>query len=400
MTKSVCEESIWPWIKEYARAQGAHVWDASGRRYIDFTCSWGSTILGHGHPAVLSAVSEQLERGVLLPGRSDLHNKLLSRLVHLYPSAETGFFLKTGSEATAAAVRLARAATGKDVVLRCGYHGWHDWCHQGVGTTHHDAVLLHRPSLAGVPAQVRSLTIDIGPHSDFSKAHDLIEQWSDRAACLIIDPTVVRNPPGAVLQQIAAWVRDAGILFVLDEVKTGFRVAIGGAQSLYNLNPDITILGKALSNGFPLSVVLVRQNLIETERAFTSGTYDEETLSLAAALATLTELEGKGVIPRLWELGERFLKKVNRAIQEAELCNQIVAEPWNEPPMPFFWFKSATDARGANARAAFYSLLLERGILMYGDHMNFLSAAHSDEDVEEAVFHCTAALKVFREHLV
>ena len=222
-----------------ARAAGAEVWDTEGREYLDFIMGLGAVALGYGHPAVNAAAHAAIDSGVIGPLPPELEERVAERLAAMMPWMERIRFLKTGAEAVAAAVRLARAHTAREVVLRCGYHGWLDWS-QPVGTP-------------GVPAALFALSEEI-PFNDVERGRSVIRLLGNRVAAVVIEPVVERAPSGAWLTMLR------------EEIKTGFRLAPGGAAERYNIDPDLVVLGKALANGFPLAAVGGRRDVMEQAR--------------------------------------------------------------------------------------------------------------------------------------
>jgi len=225
-----------------ARASGCRVWDESGREYVDYIMALGAVALGYGHPAVNRAASAAIDAGVVGPLPPVSEQALAAALAARIPWLERVRFLKTGAEAVAAAVRLARVATGREDVLGCGYHGWLDWC-QG--------------ATDGVPAGVRALFAEL-PFNDVATSRQMIRERAHRLAAVVIEPVVVVEPTREWLEMLRVETTRAGAVLIFDEIKTAFRLAIGGAVERYGVRPppDLVVLGKALANGFPLAVTL------------------------------------------------------------------------------------------------------------------------------------------------
>src|SRR6058998_3575344 len=220
------------------RAAGCRVWDEAGREYVDYVMALGAVALGYGHPAVNRAAEQAIAAGVVGPLPPVLEEELADALAMRIPWLEQVRFLKTGAEAVAAAVRIARVATGRERVLGCGYHGWLDWSQGG----------------EGVPAATRALYGEI-PFNDVDGTRRLIREAGDRLAVVVVEPVVVIEPAREWLDVVRAETTRVGAVLVFDEIKTAFRVAIGGAAERYGVRPDLAVLGKALANGFPLAVV-------------------------------------------------------------------------------------------------------------------------------------------------
>src|SRR5256714_7744577 len=236
----------------------------------------GAVALGYGHPDVNRAAERAIGAGVAGPLPPVLEEELADALAMRIPWLERVRFLKTGAEAVAAAVRLARVATGRELVLGCGYHGWLDWC-QG--------------ATDGVPAGVRALFAEL-PFNDVAAARQMIRDRGPRLAAVVIEPLVVTEPSREWLEMLRVETARAGAVLVFDEIKTAFRLAIGGAAERWGVLPDLVVLGKALANGFPLAVVGGRADLMEhAQRTWISSTLATEAVALAAARATLAVFE-------------------------------------------------------------------------------------------------------------
>ncbi len=223
------------------RASGCRVWGEDGREYVDFVMALGAVALGYGHPDVNRAAQAAIDAGVVGPLPPVAEEELAEALCEKIPWLERVRFLKTGAEAVAAAVRLARVATGRDEVLGCGYHGWLDWC-QG--------------ATEGVPAAVRGLFAEL-PFNDVTAGREMIRARSSRLAAVVVEPVIVAEPTREWLQMLRTETERAGAILIFDEIKTAFRLGVGGAAQRYEVKPapDLVVLGKALANGFPLAAV-------------------------------------------------------------------------------------------------------------------------------------------------
>ena len=252
------------------KAMGAHVWDVDGNRYIDYVMGLGPVVLGHADPTVNAAVRAQMEQGMSFSLPHPIEVEVSELLCELIPCAEMVRFGKNSSDVTAAAVRVARACTEREKVVCCGYHGWQDWY---IGST-----IRHR----GVPEAVRRLTLTF-PYNDIGALSKLFEENRGEIACVIMEP-VNFDPPGpGFLQQVHDVCHAHGALLIFDEVVTGFRYAGGGAQEYFGVKPDLACFGKAMANGFPLSAIVGRAEVMRLfEEVFFSGTHGGEALSLAA----------------------------------------------------------------------------------------------------------------------
>ena len=284
--------------KYLRRGRGARVWDVDGNEYLDLSMGVGPLVLGYRWPAVDAAIQAQLEEGITFSLMHPLEVEVAEELSRILPGAESVRFSKTGADATSAAIRLARAFTGRSKVLCAGYHGWHDWY---IAVTDRNR---------GIPEAVQDLTFTFG-YNDL----DSLDQALDKdVAAVILEPVTFTEPQGGFLEQLRARCTANGTLLVFDEMWTGFRLALGGAAVHYGVTPDLATYSKAVANGMPLSVLAGRTDvmaLLERE-VFFYTTFGGVALSLAAALATLHELQRLRVPARLAEVGARIRDGYNR----------------------------------------------------------------------------------------
>lgn len=360
------------------RGAGAHVWDDRGRRFVDWICGYGPIVLGHGDTRVANAVHRQLLEGTLLPGDSAVESTLAQRLIALFPGSDVCVFLKTGSEAVAAAVRFARIATGRSRVLRVGFHGWHDGLIDGkVGWHNWDNVRLPSPPVPGVVAfgyeiGMEPVTADI--------EHQIREPAGQRFAALVLDPIQVPEPERD-LARLRAACSDTGTVFILDETKTAFRVALGGVQARHRVRADITVAGKALANGLPLSSVLGPAELICPKRARVKGTFSAERAALAAAHATLDVLEKEDVCVHLSTIGSTLIDSINEVLRGTAAGELVRAVPYRWSCMPHLHADSS-DAHAQECRRVLVAGAMANGVLLLEKHNSFVNAAHTIDDVD------------------
>ncbi len=280
------------------RSEGCYLIDIDDNRFIDLVNGLLSVSLGYGDSDVDRAVISQLNKGVTLSLPTKLETQLSEKLCELIPCAEQVRFGKNGTDATSAAVRLARAYTGRDQVVVCGYHGWQDWY---IGSTSRDA---------GVPDAVKQL-VHTFPYNDIESLRQLMGRLGSRVAAVIMEPMNVEEPLPGFLAEVKAACQQNGSLLIFDEMITGFRFHLGGAQSLFGVTPDLACFGKGMANGFPLSAVVGRADvMVMMEEIFFSGTFGGETLSLAAAIATIEKMERLKVPEVLAQRGHRLAEKV------------------------------------------------------------------------------------------
>ena len=342
------------------RASGCRVWDASGREYTDYVMALGAVALGYGHPEVNRAAEQAMAAGVVGPLPPVIEEELAEVLAIRIPWLERVRFLKTGAEAVAAAVRLARVATGRERVLGCGYHGWLDWCQAG----------------EGVPAGTRALYAEV-PFNDVEASRRLIRDAGDRLAAVVIEPVVVIEPTQEWLETVRVESARVGAVLVFDEIKTAFRLAIGGAAERFGVRPDLAVLGKALANGFPLAVIGGRADIMAgSARTWISSTLATESVALAAARATLEVMVRDDVCGHLHRMGTRLLHGLHRLHRKhADLVTGVggVAE------MCFLHFASENISRDV-ARGC-----VARGLLFKRTAYNFVSMAHDEGTVDRTL---------------
>ncbi len=290
-------------------AAGCHVTDVDGHRYLDYVLGLLPIILGYGDPDVDSAIRDQLDQGITLSLPHRLEMELSERLVRLIPCAEMTRFGKNGSDATTAAVRLARAHTGRDRIAVAGYHGWHDWY---IGTTSRHL---------GVPQAVRDLSVSF-PFNDADALVPLLQQGD--LAAVVLEPAGATAPAPGFLQRLRELCDHHGAVLVFDEIITGFRIGLGGAQAHYGVTPDLAAFGKAMGNGMPISAIVGRADIMALmEDVFVSGTFGGELLSLAAAIATIDKLERQQIPQRLWHHGDRLRNAANGLAEKRGLSDVI-----------------------------------------------------------------------------
>lgn len=291
--------------------RGARVFDVDGNGYIDYVLGLLPVVLGYRDPDVDRAILDQLEKGITFSLPHPLEVEVAERLTRLIPSAEKVRFGKNGSDVTTAAIRLARAHTGRDHVLMAGYHGWHDWY---IGTTTRNL---------GVPDDVLALS-DKFPFNDADALQKLLEQAPNRYAAVILEPAGTERPAPGFLERVRELTEKYGVVLVFDEIVTGFRVNLGGAQAEYGVTPDLSCFGKAMGNGMPISALVGRAEVMaRMEDIFFSATFGGEALSLAAAKATIDKLERDRVVPRLKALGTSLSQQANAAIERAGMSGVL-----------------------------------------------------------------------------
>ncbi|TET09832.1 aminotransferase class III-fold pyridoxal phosphate-dependent enzyme [Candidatus Aerophobetes bacterium] len=381
------------------KGKGSHCWDVDGNEFIDFILSFGPIILGYAYPKVNQAVKRQLEEGVLLTFNPPLQNQLLKKLIEIIPCAEMATLHKTGSEATSASIRIARAFTGKNKVAMCGYHGWHDWCVRGGGTT---TVPWERPPIEktsqvpGVPPSIKQDIYEYDANDLTSLERILVENKDEIAAVIIAPEEIVLSPLKQTLQEIKQMTHQHEVVLIFDEIKTGFRISLGGVQEYLGVIPDLTTVSKGMANGFPIAAVVGKKEIME---AFTktaiSGTFNPETIAIIAALTTIEELETFQGPQHFWSLGEKLITGLNNLAENMKI--EAEATGWPLAPMPFLRFKYEDLKLREAIRRDFFTRVIRKGILLHPAHNWFISLSHTEKDVEHTLTTCEEALTVAKQ---
>jgi glutamate-1-semialdehyde 2,1-aminomutase len=390
-----------------ARGQGASIWDVDGNRYIDYVLSWGPLILGHAHPAVVAALQQAVAFGTSYGAPTELEVELAQTVMGLMPSLEMIRFVNSGTEATMSALRLARAYTGRDKIVKFDgcYHGHADMLLVQAGS---GVATLGLPDSPGVPAATVTDTLT-APYNDLDAVKKLFASAGGRIAAVIVEPIAANMgfvlPAPGFLAGLQDLCRDEGALFVLDEVMTGFRAALGGAQALWGLDPDLTCLGKVIGGGLPVGAYAGRRAIMERMApagpVYQAGTLSGNPLAMAAGITTLHVLGEPGVFDAIAAAAESVVQGVEAAAQ----ANGIPIQAGRVGTMFGFYFmkeqgQAITDYASAKrladtaAYACFFHAMLERGVYFAPSQFEaaFASSAHTPDDIEATL---VAARKVF-----
>jgi glutamate-1-semialdehyde aminotransferase len=359
--------------KYLVRGKGSHVWDADGNEFIDYNMGIGPISLGYCYPAVDDAIKEQLQNGITFSMMHPLEVEVAEYINALVPNAEMVRFGKTGAEVTSAAVRLARAFTGRKKVLCCGYHGWHDWY---ISVTDRDK---------GIPQEIADLTHTF----NYNDIDSVVDSIDNDTACVILEPIVFEWPKNDFLYLLREICEKKGVLLIFDEMWTGFRLAIGGAQEYFGVKADLITFSKAIANGMPLSVLTGRADVMQLleKDVFFFTTFGGETLSLAAAKATLIEMLAHQVPQFIAAQGKKLLVGLNIILNEEGIdfircrgfdCRTMLTfDPGIGNPLPL--------------KSLIQQEFFKRGILWSGFHN--ISYSHTDEDIKYT-------LEAYREVLI
>lgn len=357
-----------------ARGDGAWVWDVDGNRYLDYLMALGPIVLGYGNEAVDQAIIEQLGKGSVFSQMHPLEVEVAETIVGLIPCAEMVRFAKNGSDATTGAVRAARAYTERERIVYCGYHGWHDWY---IGTTTRSL---------GVPRAVTELTHQF-TYNDPASLEALFRQFRGEIAGVVMEPVGVEAPNRGFLDAVRNLTTQHGSLLIFDEIVTGFRFAIGGAQEYFGVIPDLACFGKAMANGMPLSAVAGRREIMEIfDRIFFSGTFGGETLSLAACKATIDQLQRRDAFSHIWRVGQQLIDGLNCLITQHGLEGAAACVGY--APRSVLVFPHTDEYQSRVRRTYFMQECVKRGLLYFCSHIP--TVAHGDAELR-------FTLKVFGE---
>lgn len=363
--------------KYVKRARGSHIWDVDGNEYIDYNMGIGPISLGYGYEAVDEAIRAQLEDGITFSLMHPLEVEVAELIREVVPHAGAVRFSKAGNDVTSAAVRAARAFTGRNTVLCCGYHGWHDWY---IAVTDRNR---------GIPEQTQDLTYTF----NYNDIQSVIDSIDDDTACVILEPVVFDAPENNFLHELRDVCDRHGVLLIFDEMWTGFRLALGGAQEYFGVRADLACFSKAVANGMPLSILAGRWDVMTLfeEDVFFYTTFGGETLSLAAAAATIREMKTKNTISHVHEQGRKLKNAYNEIAAALEMpytsckgfdCRTIITfDPSAGNPL--------------HMKSLVQQEMIKRGVLWGGFHN--VSYSHTNDDVEHTISAYKAVLPMLKE---
>jgi glutamate-1-semialdehyde aminotransferase len=361
--------------------KGCRLTDVDGNQFIDYLCGYGPMILGYREEEVDEAVIRQIrDKGFCFTLTQPYQNRLAKKLREIVPCSEMSIFLKTGSDATTASVRIARAYTNRLKVARCGYHGWHDWCVEMKG---------------GVPAKLYEDVHEFR-YNDLDALKDLMERHGDQTAAIIMTPfghplhQKMAEPQPGFLAGVREIADRYGAVLIFDEIRTGFRLALGGAQQRYGVTPDLAVLGKGMGNGYAISVVTGKAEVMmaAADKLFISSTFFPNSDGYVAALKTIEILERDDVLGNIWEKGERFLTRLRGVIAK----HDVGAELTGVAPMFFITFQKDAANTQREKRTEFHTQMIRRGIFFAPHHHSYICYRHSEQDLETTVQAIDASL--------
>jgi glutamate-1-semialdehyde 2,1-aminomutase len=349
--------------KYLVRGKGSHVWDVDGNEYIDFNSAIGPISLGYAYPVVDAAIENQLRDGITFSLMHPLEVELSELIQEVIPNAEAVKIAKTGADVCSAAIRVARAFTKREKIFCCGYHGWHDWY---IGITSRNA---------GIPEVIQNMTYTF----EYNDINAIKAALDETVAALILEPFIFESPKPGFLKELAEVCKANGTLLIFDEMWTGFRIAIGGAQEYFDVKPDLAVYSKACANGMPIALLTGRADVMElfNHEVFSYTTLGGEALSLAACIATINELRDKNVPRYLDEKGALMKDGYNQAAMENGMDIYTRCIGYNCRSMVTF---TPEAGNGLEVKTLMQQEMIKRGVLWAGFHN--MCYSHSDEDIE------------------
>ncbi len=366
--------------------KGSHIIDVDGNEYIDFLCAYGPMILGYREEEIDEAVINQIrDKGFCFSLTQKYQNMLAEKFRELIPCSEMTIFVKTGSDATTTAIRLARGFTKRTDIMRCGYHGWHDWCVEVKG---------------GIPEKLFEDVHEF-KYNDIESLKNLMERYGNSCAAIIITPfghplaKKLEEPKPGFLDEVKAISEKYGTVLIFDEIRTGFRISLGGAQKYYGVTPDLACFGKAMANGYPISAVTGKEEIMKMgeKEVFISSTFFPNSIPYVASLKTIEIMERDNILEKIWQKGETFLADVKEAIE----THRVGAELSGIPPMFFITFKKDEKKTYKEKRMEFYAQLIRKGIFMHPYHHGYIAYRHTDEDLTRTVTVISESLRYIQD---
>ena len=360
----------------FESAKGGKVIDVDGNEYIDMLCAYGPIIIGHREEEIDTTVVEQIRnKGFCMSLTQQVQNKLAKKLRELIPCCEKLVLMKMGTDATTAAIRVARAFTKKVKILSCGYHGWYDAFSEVHGIE------------AGIPKKLYEDFYEF-QFNDLEEVENLLTKNKDEIAAIMVNPIhtpggrEVEMPKSGYLEGLRKLATENNALLIYDEIRTGFRVDMGGAQKMFGVIPDLAAFGKAMGNGYPISALVGKAEFMDVlvEKVFLSSTFFPNSLAQIASLKTIEILERENVLDKILQKGIKFAKQVKDSINDSGVPCIYSGEPW----MPYITFKADKDFLYRKLREEFYRQLIRRRVFLQPFHHGYICYRHSEEDIDYA----------------
>ncbi|NLK49380.1 MAG: aminotransferase class III-fold pyridoxal phosphate-dependent enzyme [Candidatus Cloacimonetes bacterium] len=358
----------------FENGKGGRIVDVDGNEYIDYLCAYGPISIGYREDEIDDAVIAQIKnKGFCFSLTQSIQNVLVNKLKEIIPCCEMAAIVKTGSDATTIAIRAARAFTGKLKVARCGYHGWHDWCVEVKG---------------GIPEKLYEDVIEFH-YNDLDQVEDICKKHADDLAAIIVTPVghplaaEVEMPKPGYLEGLRKLADQYGCVLIFDEIRTGFRCHIGGAQALFGVTPDLATFGKAMANGYAIAALVGRADIMNVmaDNVFLSSTFFPNSDAQIAALKTIELLERDKMLDVIAEKGNKFAKDVEKVVDDSGINCRFSGAPW----MPYITFPRDDEGLYKKLRTEFYTQLIRRKVFLQPYHHGYICYRHTDEDLAYTV---------------
>lgn len=354
----------------FEEGKGGRIRDVDGNEYIDYLCAYGPIIIGYREEEIDNAVIEQIKnKGFCFSLTQATQNLLVHKLREVIPCCEMAAIVKTGSDATTIAIRVARAHTGKLKVARCGYHGWHDWCVEVKG---------------GIPQKFYEDIIEFH-YNDLDQLEDILKANANDMAAIIVTPVghplaaEVEMPKPGYLEGVRKLADQYGCVLIFDEIRSGFRCSLGGAQEYFGVTPDLATFGKAMANGYPIAALVGKREIMNvlTKEVFLSSTFFPNSDAQIAALKTIEILQRDKVLDGVAAKGKMFGEDVEKVVAESGIPARFSGSPW----MPFITFPKDETGLYKKLRVEFYTQLIRRGVFLQPYHHGYICHRHTDADL-------------------
>lgn len=358
----------------FDNGKGGRITDVDGNEYIDYLCAYGPISIGYREEEIDNAVIEQIKsKGFCFSLTQPIQNQLVHKLKEVIPCCEMAAIVKTGSDATTIAIRTARAYTGKVKIARCGYHGWHDWCVEVKG---------------GIPEKLYEDILEFH-YNDLDQVEDICKRHSNDMAAIIVTPVghplaaEVEMPKPGYLEGLRALADRYGCVLIFDEIRSGFRCHLGGAQAYFGVTPDLATFGKAMANGYAIAALVGKREIMSVmaDKVFLSSTFFPNSDAQVAALKTIEILEREKVTDVIAAKGRKFAAEVEKTVADSGIPAQFSGAPW----MPFITFTKDETGLYKKLRTEFYTKLIRRGVFLQPYHHGYICFRHTDEDLAYTV---------------
>ena len=360
--------------------EGCYIYDVDGNKFVDYMCALGPITVGYNEPSINEAVIKQVNKFASGSLQSELEVELAEKICEIIPCAEMVRFVKNGGDATTAAIRLARAYTGRDMVLMSGYHGMHDW---SIGASKN-----HK----GVPEAVRKLTMNF-TYNDLNDLEDKLKQHE--VAAVILEPIQSNGPKEGYLQGVKELAHKYGAILIFDEVVSGFHYALGGAQEMFGVTPDLVAFGKGMANGYPISAVAGKKELLKQieQGVFVSTTFGGDSISMAASLATIKILEQPGFYEHITNIGKKQSEGISGLIDKYNLGNVLSLH--GLPAHAGVNFDGSGSLSYLDIQSVYSQTMIQNGIIVFAVY--FLNAHHTEEEAQKYLEATDKAFSLIRD---